>query len=550
MKKTEELAKLAAHYEAIGRPDLAREVDAAVASHTIRLSSGNKVSRETERLEREMAGVMDPTDLERKTGRRPTTHTPQDSIAAHAPFQQAMDEAGRFTPVYPGSQTLMMNDPEAYDKAYQGMHRDKKAMEGKFRYDTQRRVRRMIEDIDGLRTREGYVVNEKDAKITDRIKEIIARHDPANIDARQVDNFDYLTSEFDSILSEVWKRAKERHYAIERKKGIPSPADESYARSQARRRASTDGRILFRVAQGDPFGDEISDEDLALLEKNKREEMKRAFEEMLAKMTPEERQFFEDFGMTHEEARKQQAAEIEAERGMSEYVTRGGPEPFDEEDPRERDLYSGLSTSDLLLRLAHCGNCGVEASDEDGGDVKGLLGRQKEERAKRPAQPSDDGISTHCNTCGTNSPGDHDHCPLCFSDYVERKPNPKMNEFRMSYVSDALLRMAQFDEVPGDRAMGNPAPGDVDYEPSAKLIAHADGIGDLFLKDDGDLLIQTDEDTFLPIEPEMAIKHFGDHIAKLIGVEPNPLAGTKDMPEPRGNVFHNPNWEEESGTRP
>lgn len=79
--------------------------------------------------------------------------------------------------------------------------------------------------------------------------------------------------------------------------------------------------------------------------------------------------------------------------------------------------------------------------------------------------------------------------------------------------------------------------------PSMHLIGYSNGIGELFLRDDGSLVVATDDDQFLPIDPMMAIQHFGPEIADKIGIGPNPSAGQRDIPEPRGDLFHSPNWD-------
>jgi len=66
-----------------------------------------------------------------------------------------------------------------------------------------------------------------------------------------------------------------------------------------------------------------------------------------------------------------------------------------------------------------------------------------------------------------------------------------------------------------------------------------------------DLFVDEGDGDWKPIEPMMAIQHFGPEIAAKIGVERNPLAGTRDIPEPRGEVLKrddrrpdplNPSW--------
>lgn len=116
--------------------------------------------------------------------------------------------------------------------------------------------------------------------------------------------------------------------------------------------------LVRRAQLDDPFGDdppEPTPEELESL----RLESERRHQEMLESLSPEERSFYDTFGMTFEEADRQQADEIEAER-RNEQALFGPWDLGEDEDDRRYHL-----ASNRFARFTQ--------SDDPMGDVGDLL---------------------------------------------------------------------------------------------------------------------------------------------------------------------------------
>ena len=69
-----------------------------------------------------------------------------------------------------------------------------------------------------------------------------------------------------------------------------------------------------------------------------------------------------------------------------------------------------------------------------------MLLRQKHDRSLQPAdEPIGDGIGYQCQKCGHNGAGDADFCERCSSDNITRKPDLRMDKFRMSQRQAGVL---------------------------------------------------------------------------------------------------------------
>lgn len=119
--------------------------------------------------------------------------------------------------------------------------------------------------------------------------------------------------------------------------------------------------LVRRAQLDDPFGDdppEPTPEEVEAL----RLESERKHQEWIESMSPEERRFYEETGMTFEEADRQQAAEIEGER-RNEQALFGPWDLGEDEDDRRYHLASNrfarfYTSQDMKDEADRCPKCG------------------------------------------------------------------------------------------------------------------------------------------------------------------------------------------------
>jgi len=116
----------------------------------------------------------------------------------------------------------------------------------------------------------------------------------------------------------------------------------------------------FAQVEGpDPFGDDPTPEETAAFHAQLEEESRRREEEFLAGMSPEELKFYLDHGMTIEDARKEQEAEIDAERGSGDWVS-GFRHLGDEDERMESEM--GLEPFEEFMERVRRANRGIDSS--------------------------------------------------------------------------------------------------------------------------------------------------------------------------------------------
>jgi len=119
-------------------------------------------------------------------------------------------------------------------------------------------------------------------------------------------------------------------------------------------------RNRFAQVEGpDPFGDEMSDEERTAFHAQQEADGQRRHEELLSKMTPEELEFYVENGMTLEEARKEQEAEIAADQGSGDWVS-GFRHLGDEDEQMERDM--GLEPFEEFMDRIRNANRRIDSS--------------------------------------------------------------------------------------------------------------------------------------------------------------------------------------------
>lgn len=214
--------------------------------------------------------------------------------------------------------------------------------------------------------------------------------------------------------------------------------------------------------EDDPFGDEISEEEIAELRRLEDEERQRRWQEQIEAMSPEEREFYDATGMTLEEARRQQEAEIEGERRNEQALF--GPWDLGDED-REMEDRMGLesfedamaralgrrrpeaSTSNRFIKLAQSGYRIVQVDDrqlviERDGQLEVLS------RTDQIAPGSVTvGGNTYASDRGTTRTADRG--PSDMEEYISREPTStlmaaleRIDEI-LATRSDAALELAR-----------------------------------------------------------------------------------------------------------
>lgn len=145
----------------------------------------------------------------------------------------------------------------------------------------------------------------------------------------------------------VWEKGED---------SIPGPrGHKPWLKKKTKKRTKKSGisNSSNRFAQvDDPFGDEMSDEERASFEAQKKEEMVRKEKEFLASLSPEELAFLLENGITREDFDKQQKAEIAAEQGSGDWVS-GFRHLGDEEGHFERGLESFEDAMDRAYGPRH-----------------------------------------------------------------------------------------------------------------------------------------------------------------------------------------------------